>query len=152
MDYKVKMYTDGASKGNPGPSGIGIVLIYNNTIREIGKPISPTTNNRAELTAIVEGLSSLKSASTTEVTVYTDSQLVVGFISKGWKAKVNVHLVSQMQRVVSKCKKVKVEKVKGHSGNKHNTRADQLAKEGSINKITDRYLLNLKDIVFTTAQ
>lgn len=136
--FKVDMYTDGSSKGNPGPSGVGIVLLCNGRMREISKPIGKATNNQAEMRAVIEGISVLTIPAQTRLTLYTDSQLIEGLLTKEWKAKLNKKLADQMYKSASKCSEIKVIKVKGHSEDELNNRADALAKEGSINKTTDK--------------
>ena len=78
----VKLYTDGACSGNPGPGGYGAILIYNMVEREISGGQKLTTNNKMEITAVLEGLKMLKEPC--DVTVYSDSAYVVNAIEKGW--------------------------------------------------------------------
>ncbi|MBW1744669.1 MAG: hypothetical protein JRJ47_14775, partial [Deltaproteobacteria bacterium] len=86
-------YTDGASSGNPGPSGIGIVLRFGSHEKEISKHIGITTNNVAELTAIETALKAIR-ATEIPVRLYTDSQYCYGLLSLGWKPKRNEELVA----------------------------------------------------------
>ncbi|MEM9595546.1 MAG: ribonuclease HI, partial [Acidobacteriota bacterium] len=79
---KVTIYTDGGSKGNPGPGGYGVVLLYGEHRRELSGGFRQTTNNRMELLAAIEGLGALKRAC--EVTLYSDSRYVVDGMTKGW--------------------------------------------------------------------
>src|SRR5262245_578798 len=82
---KVVIYTDGACLGNPGPGGYGVVLLYNNTRKEISGGFRLTTNNRMEIFAAIAGLKALKTSC--EVTIYSDSQYVVDAIMRGWASR-----------------------------------------------------------------
>ena len=126
--YEVIIYTDGACSGNPGPAGIGVVLICGNRRKEISRYIGEATNNRAELQAVIEGLAALEHPEQTKVTLHTDSQLVSGLLAHNWKAKANLDLISKMRELAEKCVSLLVVKVKGHSGNPINERADALAR------------------------
>ena len=78
----IKLYTDGACSGNPGPGGWGSILVYNRHEKEISGGEKDTTNNRMELTAVIKGLETLKERC--RVTIYSDSKYVVDGIEKGW--------------------------------------------------------------------
>ena len=80
----VTLYTDGACSGNPGPGGWGAILEYKGTEKELSGGESSTTNNRMELTAVIEGLSALKEPCVVEL--YSDSKYVIDGLSKGWAA------------------------------------------------------------------
>ena len=133
---QVHIYTDGASKGNPGPGGYGIVMEW------VGKPykkefsqgFKKTTNNRMELLAVIEALKKLKNPET-RVTVFSDSKYVVDAVNKGWlfnwerkgfKDKKNPDLWLDFLREYRK-HKVKMQWVKGHNDHPQNERCDQLA-------------------------
>lgn len=120
------IYTDGASSGNPGPSGIGVLLCYEEHEKEISKYIGTATNNIAELEAIRAGLLAVKGP-TLPVNVYTDSSYAYGVLVQGWKAKKNKELVNQIKEIINRFKNLKFIKVKGHAGNKGNEKADFLA-------------------------
>jgi ribonuclease HI len=79
---KVSIFTDGASRGNPGRGGYGAVLIYGNHQKEISKGFKNTTNNRMELLAVIDALALLKESC--EVEIYSDSKYVVDSIEKRW--------------------------------------------------------------------
>lgn len=135
---KISLYTDGACSGNPGNGGYAAILIYNGIEKEICGGERDTTNNRMEILAVIKGLESLKEAC--EVTVYSDSQYVVGAINQGWingwrkngwktSSKSPVKNQDLWQRLCALIEKHKVEfvKVKGHSDNEYNNRCDVLA-------------------------
>ena len=81
---QVDIFTDGACSGNPGPGGWGAILRYKGTDKEISGGEKQTTNNRMELTAVIEALKLLKEPC--EVTLWTDSKYVAGGLGKGWAA------------------------------------------------------------------
>ena len=124
----IVIYTDGASSGNPGPSGIGIVFRYGSHEKEISKHIGITTNNVAELTAIETALKAIR---TTEIPVrlYTDSQYCYGLLSLGWKPRRNEKLVAAIRDVMKRFKDLRILKIEGHAGIDDNERADRLARE-----------------------
>ena len=140
----VKIYTDGAARGNPdGPGGYGSVLEYVDTkgelhVKEISRGYVRTTNNRMELMAVIAGLEALNRPC--EVDVYSDSQYVVnafnqhwvdGWIKKGWKRGKNepVKNVDLWKRLLEAKEKhsVTFHWVKGHDGHPQNERCDELA-------------------------
>lgn len=137
---KVEIFTDGACKGNPGPGGWGALLIAGEHRKELFGGEPNTTNNRMELTAVIEALSVLKRPC--EVIVHTDSQYVQKGISEwihGWKArgwktasKEPVKNVDLWQALDSARSKHTIEWrwVKGHAGHVGNERADALANLG----------------------
>jgi len=77
------MYTDGAARGNPGPGGYGVILMFGDKRKELSQGYRLTTNNRMELRAVIAGLEALKKDGL-PVTVYSDSQYVVNSVEKGW--------------------------------------------------------------------
>ena len=123
---KICVFTDGASSGNPGPSGIGIVLRYGAHEREISEFIGHATNNIAELKAIDVGLSALKNRDI-PVRVFTDSTYAHGLLVLNWKPKKNQPLVEAIKKKMGKFKDLQIIKVKGHAGHPENERADYLA-------------------------
>jgi len=122
----IHVYTDGASSGNPGPAGIGVLLRYGDHEKEVSKYIGQATNNIAELEAIRAGLSLIRNHSL-PVRVYTDSAYALGLLSKGWKAQKNRKLIADIRKLVSAFKDIVFVKVKGHAGHEDNERADELA-------------------------
>ena len=125
-DNCIKIYTDGASSGNPGPSGIGIVFIYGEKKKEISQYIGVATNNIAELTAIKRALEELK-RDDLPVRIFSDSNYSIGLLTKNWKPQKNQALVHEIQTLMNKFCDLSFIKVKGHSGIKENEVADFLA-------------------------
>jgi ribonuclease HI len=122
----VCIYTDGASSGNPGPSGIGVWLKYKKHEKSISRYIGNSTNNIAELEAIKVGLSEVKKKNL-PVRIFTDSSYAYGLLTLNWKAHKNKELVESIRKLMSEFKQLKLVKVKGHSGVHGNELADQLA-------------------------
>jgi len=138
MSYKITIYTDGASSGNPGPGGYGVVMMSGGHRKELSEGFKLTTNNRMELMGVIVALEALKFENC-DVTIYTDSKYVVDAVTKGWlfswvnkrfKDKKNPDL---WLRFLESYKKHKVNFVwiKGHANNIENERCDQLAVEAS---------------------
>ena len=122
----VCLFTDGASSGNPGPSGIGVIMRYRTHTKEISKPIGIATNNIAELEAIRIGLMEIKKTDL-PVRIFTDSSYAQGVLVLGWKARKNQKLIKSIQELIATFSDIKLIKVKGHSGMTENERADFLA-------------------------
>ena len=121
------VYTDGACTGNPGPMGIGVVVLCEGTPRrEISEYLGQGTNNIAELTAILRGLEGLPRDRT--IFVYSDSSYALGLLGKGWKAKANQELVERLRAVARQFSDVRWVKVAGHAGVPENERCDELAR------------------------
>ncbi len=133
----VLIYVDGASSGNPGPAGVGVVLQYhtrNNTYeKEISKYIGNATNNVAELEAIRVGLETLKTTAL-PVRIFTDSNYAYGLLTKGWKPKKNMELVAAIRALIMRFKDLQITKVRGHAGVTLNERADALATSAVKNR------------------
>ncbi len=130
----ITMYTDGASRGNPGRGGYGTVLIYKQHRKELSEGYRKTTNNRMELLAVIIGLEAIKKPGA-QVKVFSDSQYVVDAVNKGWiwswqkkgfKGKKNIDL---WQRFIPAYQRhdVQFQWIKGHSGIPENERCDELA-------------------------
>lgn len=135
---KVRIYTDGACSGNPGPGGWGAVLQYGERQKELSGGEADTTNNRMELTAVIEALSALREPCEVELT--SDSKYVVdavekgwlyGWVKKGWKKSNNdpVLNVDLWQRLLPLLKRntVRFVWIRGHTGHPENERCDELA-------------------------
>lgn len=130
----ITIYTDGASRGNPGPGGYGTVLMAGNHRKELSEGFRLTTNNRMELLSVIAGLEALKKDGS-PVTIYSDSKYVVDSVEKGWvfnwqkkgfKGKKNTDLWQRFLKVYAR-HKVKFIWVKGHNNNVENERCDVLA-------------------------
>ena len=124
-------YTDGASSGNPGPAGIGIVLRFGSREKEISRYIGIATNNVAELTAIEAALRAIRTTKL-PVRLYTDSAYCHGLLSLGWKPKTNQKLVVDLKRLMERFGNLKILKVQGHVGVEDNERADRLARQAVL--------------------
>jgi ribonuclease HI len=136
----LKVYTDGACSGNPGPGGWAAVLLYGNAKKEISGFVSDTTNNRMELLAAIEGLKAVKPQPNLKIELYSDSAYLVnavnqkwltGWRSNGWrtsdkKGVKNKDLWEQIIELNNRLSPIYI-KVKGHSDDPHNNRCDELA-------------------------
>ena len=131
---QICVFTDGASSGNPGPSGIGVMLRYREHEKEISQFIGNATNNIAELKAIEIGLSTLKNKNI-PVRLFTDSKYAYGLLMLNWKPRKNKQLVESIKKTMATFNDVKIIKVKGHSGHPENEKADFLA-TSAIKKAT----------------
>ena len=140
MDKPVYLYTDGACKGNPGKGGWGVLMRYGSHEKELFGGEAHTTNNRMELTAIIQGLAALKRPCA--VVIYTDSQYVKngmekwihGWKKNGWKTASkqpvkNEDLWQQLDRLAAQ-HQIQWQWVRGHAGHAENERADALANQG----------------------
>ena len=135
MSQDVIMYTDGSSRGNPGPGGYGVVLMSGQLRKELSQGYRRTTNNRMELMGVIAGLSAMKKKGL-NITVYTDSQYIVKAIKEGWlnkwmatnfaKGKKNKDLWVKFYDLYRQ-HHVKFVWVKGHADNAFNNRCDLLA-------------------------
>ena len=123
---EILIFTDGASSGNPGPAGIGVVLRFGKYEKEIAEYIGLATNNVAELKAIEAGLLAVKK-SDLPVRIFTDSRYAYGVLALGWKAKANQELVQSIKKTMKKFKNLKLVQIRGHAGDEGNERADSLA-------------------------
>jgi ribonuclease HI len=138
---KIVIYTDGSSRGNPGPGGYGAILMWGEKVKELSGAFKKTTNNRMELLAVIEALLALKSKEL-PIHIYTDSKYVVDSVEKKWLnnwiktdfkgGKKNKDLWTAYH-TISKPFKIKFHWVKGHADNPYNNRCDQLATEAADN-------------------
>ncbi len=130
----VKIFTDGAAKGNPGPGGYGVILQYGAHRKELSQGYRLTTNNRMELLAVCVALEALTKTGL-DVAIYSDSKYVVDAVEKRWvfgwertgfKKKKNPDLWMRFLQVYRK-HNVRFHWVKGHAGHPENERCDELA-------------------------
>ena len=135
---KVEIYTDGACSGNPGPGGWGAILVWNGHEKELSGGEAETTNNRMELTAVIEALAALREPC--EVVLTSDSKYVIDALTlgwaEGWRARgwrkadrsqaLNADLWERLLSLVSRHRMTYVW-VKGHAGHPYNERCDRLA-------------------------
>ncbi|MGB1248312.1 MAG: ribonuclease HI [Chitinophagales bacterium] len=137
----IKLYTDGAAKGNPGNGGYGIVLESGKHYKELSQGFRHTTNNRMELLAVIVGLETLKRPQM-QVLVVSDSKYVVDAVEKGWvfgwekkkfAKKKNPDLWKRFLQIYRK-HNVKFRWIKGHAGHQQNERCDTLAVQAAEQK------------------
>lgn len=143
---KIEIFTDGSSKGNPGPGGLGIVMRYGDKEKEYSEGFRRTTNNRMELLAVIRALDKLKRYDI-PVIVYSDSKYVIDSITKGWvfnwvktgfRGKKNEDLWRRYLDLHSKFT-IEYSWVKGHAGHPENERCDVLATSATYNNIDTVY-------------
>lgn len=150
----IRIFTDGAAQGNPGPGGYGTILKFNSHVKELSEGFRLTTNNRMELMAVIIGLEAIKKEGIA-VTIYSDSKYVVDSVEKGWiwtwqkknfAKKKNPDL---WQRYIPLHQKFKPKFVwiKGHAGHPENERCDQLAVQAAegYNLLSDNWYEENKD-------
>jgi len=130
----IEIFTDGASSGNPGPGGYGVILRSGQHYKELSEGFRKTTNNRMELMAVIKGLEAIKSLNQ-NVMIFSDSKYVIdsiekkwvnGWVKKGFEGKKNKDLWMRYLDV-SKRHNIKFNWVRGHNGHPENERCDQLA-------------------------
>lgn len=129
-------YADGACTGNPGPAGLGALVIDGDTRQELSEYLGHGTNNVAELTAILRVAERLDKE-VRHVEIRTDSQYSIGVLSKGWKAKANQALVAECKMALSRLGSVRLAYVAGHSGEPGNERVDELARQAITRRGTE---------------
>ncbi len=143
----IEIYTDGASRGNPGPGGYGVILRYGPHVKELSEGFRKTTNNRMELLAVIAGLEAITKPGI-PVTVFSDSKYVVdavekrwvfGWEKKGFTGKANPDLWQRFLQIYRK-HQVKFVWVRGHAGHAENERCDELAVAAALqpNLLPDR--------------
>ena len=134
----VTIYTDGACSGNPGPGGWGAILCYKGTEKELSGGEKQTTNNRMELSAVINALGALKESCIVEL--YSDSKYVIDALEKGWalgwrkkgwvksdkKPALNPDLWAELLELTAK-HEMHYHWVKGHADNEYNERCDRIA-------------------------
>lgn len=138
----IVLYTDGSSRGNPGPGGYGLILMYGNHRKELSQGYRLTTNNRMEMMAVIAGLKALKK-NHLPITIYSDSQYVVNAVQKGWLntwiktnfkgGKKNADLWREYYQL-AKNFTINFIWVRGHADNPYNNRCDELATAAADSK------------------
>jgi ribonuclease HI len=137
---KIYIYTDGSSRGNPGPGGYGVVMKFKDKVKELSQGYIHTTNNRMELLALIVALEAIKSTKY-RIEVYSDSKYVVDSITKGWVfnwdkksnfgGKKNEDLWRRYLNIHSNFN-INLNWVKGHNGHEENERCDVLATTAAL--------------------
>ncbi len=144
----VEIFTDGACSGNPGAGGWGAILRYGEVEKELSGGETTTTNNRMELTAVIEALKALKKPC--QITLYTDSRYVMdgvtqwlpNWLQNGWRTAnkktpvKNIDLWQELEKLLS-LHQIKWVWVKGHNGHPENERCDRLARDEAKARLTD---------------
>ena len=147
---KIKLYSDGACLGNPGPGGFGVVLIWGSRRKELNGGFRMTTNNRMEILAVIKGLQAISSTKRFDVDVFTDSRLVVNAFNQGWLVKwqangwkrnrkdivLNADLWKRLLAETGK-HNVTFNWIEGHAGHAENERCDQLSKDAAMEPLLD---------------
>ncbi len=140
MSEPIKIYTDGACRGNPGPGGWGVLLRFKDNEKELFGGVNDTTNNRMELTAAIEALKAINKKSS--VVLFTDSKYVMQGITEwlpnwkrnGWRTAAKKPVKNadlwQVLDALANQHDIKWQWVKGHNGHPENERADELANMG----------------------
>ena len=132
---EITIYTDGSSRGNPGPGGYGTILMYGDKRKELSQGYRKTTNNRMELMAVIAGLQALKKTGL-KITIYSDSQYIVKAVQERWLDKwVKTNFAGgkknkdlwKLYDSLAKKHQIKFKWVKGHADNPYNNRCDELA-------------------------
>lgn len=138
IDQLVEIFSDGACSGNPGPGGYGAILKYGRTQKEISGSVRQTTNNRMEMTAVIEALRQIKRPSKIRIT--TDSTYLIkgmtewlpGWIKRNWINSQKKPVLNRdlWERLVELCRGHEIEWrwIKGHAGHEENERCDELAR------------------------
>ena len=136
---EIIIYTDGSSRGNPGPGGFGAVLIWNKIKKELSQGYKCTTNNRMELMAVIAALQALKK-NNLRLTIYSDSNYVVKAVMEGWLAKwIKTNFKGNIKNRdlwekyydLSAQHHIQFKWVKGHAENMYNNRCDELATQAA---------------------
>lgn len=122
----VFIFTDGACSGNPGPAGIGVLMLYRENEKRISTYLGEATNNIAELQAIQTALREIKNK-TIPVRLFTDSAYAAGVLTQNWNARKNQQLIRSIKKTMADFPDLQLIKVKGHAGVWENEQADALA-------------------------
>lgn len=128
---KISIYTDGSCLGNPGPGGWGVVVLDGELEDMLSGNEAETTNNRMEMMAIIEALKWVhekysENINELEINIFSDSNLIIQTLNKGWKKKANTDLWAEIEKLTAWLN-ITWTWVKAHALNKYNNQADQLA-------------------------
>jgi len=142
MSDKIYIFTDGSSRGNPGPGGYGVVMKFKDKVKELSQGFTHTTNNRMELLALIVALEAIKTTKY-PIEVYSDSKYVIDSITKGWVfnwenksnfgGKKNSDLWKRYLSIHDNFN-ITFNWVKGHNGHPENERCDYLATSAALGK------------------
>lgn len=132
----VIVYADGACSGNPGPAGLGVVILDGHKRVELSEYLGEKTNNIAELTAVLRAFGEIDASRPSMI--YTDSSYTIGVLQKGWKAKANQELVAELRGALARRRSTRLVYVQGHAGVLLNERADALARQAVATRRTQR--------------
>lgn len=121
----IVVYTDGGASPNPGPAGSGVLLMFGEHTLEIWEYLGKSTNNVAELTAILLALQNIKNK-TLPILLYSDSSYAIGVLTGTMKATKNLDLIARVCEEMDKCSNLQILKVKAHVGIQHNEHVDRL--------------------------
>lgn len=146
QNHKIIIHSDGACKGNPGLGSWAATLEYKEHCKEISGIVEDTTNNRMELTAVIQALKCLKPKTTSNIVLYTDSQYVqkgitdwiYGWKKRNWKKVKNIDLWQELDSLAQNYN-ITWEWVRGHNNHKGNEYVDELA-----NRAIANYLKKIK--------
>jgi ribonuclease HI len=133
------VYTDGACSSNPGPAGLGVVIVRPTERLELSEYLGQGTNNIAELTAVLRALNELDPACPARI--HTDSQYTIGVVQRGWKAKANTSLVAELRAALGGHPLARLVYVPGHSGVPLNERCDELARLAIARRRSERTVI-----------
>ena len=129
------VYADGACSGNPGPAGLGVVVLDGDERVELSEFLGRGTNNIAELTGLLRAAERLRGVDK-PIRMYTDSKYSIGVLTKGWKAKKNQALIADVKAALAELPDVRIHYVPGHAGVDLNERADELARAAVVARAT----------------
>jgi len=136
----IHVYADGACSGNPGPAGLGVVVLDGDSRIELSEYLGHGTNNIAELTAILRALVETADAER-PLLIHTDSSYSIGVLQKGWKAKANQELIARLREVLRGRPGTRLVYVPGHAGVLWNERADALARDAVTSRKNARHVV-----------
>ncbi|MCL2325157.1 MAG: hypothetical protein FWC40_01435 [Proteobacteria bacterium] len=121
----IVIYTDGGASPNPGDAGLGVLMLYGEHVLEIWEYLGKTTNNVAELTAILRALENVRNKAL-PIQLYSDSSYAIGVLTGTMRASKNLTLIAQVREEMAKCPRLVLLKVRAHVGIAHNEHVDRL--------------------------